>query len=567
MTTTLRVAGTLLAADPGSRSLPYRLLPYGEPGRTNLGVLTASRGTVRLPDNPADIVLNLEHDRTRPVAICSALDDRDDALYATFEALPTTAGDDLLVEARAGVRPGISVELDQPVIRAGRLLSSALGEAGAVRDSAFPNAQLVAADTGDDTPADDTGDTTDADDNPTDQGEDDDDTADDTADDTGDSTDTDSTDDSGADMTTTTTTSPAAAGTATVTASRAAAPAGLPARNRRTDPSFRDVVRFLAARSRGHLDGRLYAALSDITPAATSVNDITQVPQWLGELWDGREYRQRFLPLLSHQDLTEMEIKGWKWTVKPEVGDWAGNKADVPSNVPTTEPYVLTPHRIAGAHDIDRIFRDFGVESFWTSYWQAMTESYSRQADAAARDFLLDNAPYVAPGTVPAGVSKAAAYIVDGAIAIIDVAVPTFAVVSKDLYRDLLLTRADDLLAYLNMALGLEEGSISSFSVVPGDATVPADTVVVGAREAGTIYELPGASPVRVEALNIAQGGVDVGLFGYMAEGLNDDGGLALVSGTAPVVEEIEEEAAPAKKRTRRVRKAAAKAPAETSAE
>jgi hypothetical protein len=98
----------------------------------------------------------------------------------------------------------------------------------------------------------------------------------------------------------------------------------------------------------------------------------------------------------------------------------------------------------------------------------------------------------------------------------------------------LLLTRTEDVLAYLNLALGLEEGTITSFSLVPGDASWPADTVVVGAKPAATIYELPG-SPIRVEALNIANGGVDCGLFGYLAAGFNDDGALALVSGTAPV--------------------------------
>jgi hypothetical protein len=136
---------------------------------------------------------------------------------------------------------------------------------------------------------------------------------------------------------------------------------------------------------------------------------------------------------------------------------------------------------------------------------------------------------------VPAGVSKAASYIVDGALAIIDTALPTFAIVSKDLYRDLLLTRTEDVLAYLNLALGLEAGSVASFSIVPGATGWPADTVVVGAKPAATIYELPG-TPIRVEALNIANGGIDTGLFGYIAAGFNDDGGLAYVSATPPVV-------------------------------
>jgi hypothetical protein len=461
-------------------------------------------------------------------------------LLATFAIAATSAGDDLLAEAAAGLRTGISVELDQVRIKDGLLLGSDLIAAGAVVDPAFPSAQLAASDTGDDDDKaddkadDDTGDSTDSTDDPqvTEAPDDDDDSTDDT--------------DSEADMTTTTTTTAPA-----VSATRA--PAGLPTgrSTRPPEPGFREIVRQLAAAGRtgAGVQGQmfaalqamsprsteLFAALSDITPANTSVNDVMQVPQWLGEVWDGRIYQQRYVPLLDHKDLTAMEIKGWKWVIKPEVGPYAGNKGPVPSNAPTTEPYVLTPTRIAGAHDIDRIFRDFNVEEFWSSYWAAMAESYARQTDGVASTLLLENSPYHAPGAVPAGVSKAASYIVDGALAIIDTVLPTFAIVSKDLYRDLLLTRTEDVLAYLNLALGLEDGSVSSFSIVPGDATWPADTVVVGAKPAATIYELPG-TPIRVEALNIANGGIDTGLFGYIAAGFNDDGGLAYVSATPPVV-------------------------------
>lgn len=528
--TTLRAAGTLLAADPGTRRLTYRLLPYGEPGSTNLGVVTAHAGVLDLPAAAGELVLNLEHEKRQPLGRGAELAESADALDASFDIAATRAGDDLLEEAAAGLRTGISVELADVVIRGGRLVAGRLIGAGATVEPAFPSAQLVAADTGDDTPAADVGDTPDTDDsdddNPPDQGSDTDDTD-------GDATDNPDTDDSsGDDMSTTTTTTSAPA--AAVTASRAAAPAGLPAKRKAAEPGFRDIVKFLANKGRVS-DGRLYAALSDITPGAGSADDIMKVPTWLGEVWDGRTFVQRYAPLLSQDDLTSMEIKGWKWTVKPEVAPYAGQKAAVPSNPATTEPYTLPATRIAGAHDIDRIFRDFGVEEFWTSYWNAMAESYARQVDAQTGAALVDGAPYVAPGTVPAGVSTAAAYIVDGAIAIIDTVVPDFAIVSKDLYRDLLLTRADDVLGYLNLALGLEEGTIASFRIVPGDAAFPADTVVVGAKAAATVYELPGAAPVRVEALNIANGGVDVGLFGYLAVGINDDGGLALVTGTPPV--------------------------------
>jgi hypothetical protein len=551
--TALRAAGTLLAADPGHRTLTYRLLPYGEAGRTSLGVVTAAAGSVELPA-AADVVLNLEHERRRPLGRGAALVETAAGLDATFAVVETSDGNDLLVEAAAGLRTGASVELDDVVIRAGRLISARLVGAAAVVDPAFPSAQLAASDVGRDP------DSTDDDDTDTDEEQvtpavipvviPDTDSPDDDTDDT----------DSEADMTT----------TDTLAATRA--PAGLPTpRTAPREPDFRQIVRLLAAAGKQHPRGdlmatleqaspgstQLFAALSDITPAAGSVDDIMQIPAWLGEVWDGRTYQRRYIPLITSAPLTAMEMKGWKWVVKPEVGPYAGNKAPVPSNAPTTEPYSLPAQRIAGAHDIDRIFRDFNVEEFWTSYWAAMAESYAKQSDAVVGALLLDSAPYVAPGTVPAGVSKAATYIVDGAIAIIDTALPTFAIVSKDLYRDLLLTRAEDVLAYLNMALGLEDGTVASFSIVPGDAAFPADTVVVGAKPAATVYELPG-TPIRVEALNIANGGIDTGLFGYLAAGFNDENGLALVSGTAPVAADEDDETATSSRRGRRAVKAKA---------
>jgi len=54
---------------------------------------------------------------------------------------------------------------------------------------------------------------------------------------------------------------------------------------------------------------------------------------------------------------------------------------------------------------------------------------------------------------------------------------------------------------------------------------VPAGAVVAGVRQAGTFYELPGV-PIRVEAIDIARGGIDEALFGYWATLLHDARGI-----------------------------------------
>jgi hypothetical protein len=44
---------------------------------------------------------------------------------------------------------------------------------------------------------------------------------------------------------------------------------------------------------------------------------------------------------------------------------------------------------------------------------------------------------------------------------------------------------------------------------------VPAGSIVMGTRRALEWYELPGAAPIRVEALDVARGGIDSAVFGY----------------------------------------------------
>ncbi|MFZ4843019.1 hypothetical protein [Mycetocola saprophilus] len=296
----------------------------------------------------------------------------------------------------------------------------------------------------------------------------------------------------------------------------------------------REPATLLASREHLAAGATLFAALEDVTFSGEgSVGDpINAIPQWLGELWNGRGFQRKIIPLIGSAPLTSMKIAGWRFTEgsEPAVAPYAGNKAAVPSNKIKTEEFTTTARRLAGAHDIDRAYRDFGVVEFWTAYFRAMTESYDRQADAGTLADLVTSATYTKLGTVPANVSKGMTAIVDGSLSIIDTALPTFAVVSKDLYRDFLLTRSDDMLPMLNASLGLEDGTVSAFRVVP-DATLPSESVLVGASAAATSHELPGV-PIRVEAEDIIKGGLDEGVFGYYGTVVHNAKALAMVTTT-----------------------------------
>lgn len=530
---TIEAAGVLLTADTDTRVLRYRLLPYGEAGRTNVGMVTASAGTLTMPARAEDMHLNIGHDRNRPVGRGVNLDEDEHGLTAAFRIARTSTGDDLLAEAAEGLRPGVSVEIADPIIRAGRLLGGRLEHAGAVVEPAFPSAVLVAADAGPDPHPAGVGGHDDEDPNAAvgaALAHLDDHTDDDPTTDTTDTTDTTTTADEDADEDDTDESESAmTAGTATAPA---AAPADLRASATPRGPVVKtaaDLFHLMAEAYNTH-DPVLIAALADITSGGTGgINVDIEQHQWLGELWSGRAYARIIAPLFNSGTLTSFNVDGWRWVTKPTMDYYSGDKTAVPSNAVDTEPQSVPAIRIAGAHDIDRKFRDFPNDSFWESYARAMVESYARKSDAKVLTDALAVAPAVTPGAVPAGVSKGIAAVVDGALAIIDTAIPSFAIMGKALYRDAVLTRSDDTLTYLNASLGLEDGTVGSFKIIPSAASALVGKVLVGAREAMTVHELPG-SPIRAEALDMTKGGIDVGFFGYMADVVHDKAALGLVT-------------------------------------
>ena len=511
---------TLLASGPLTASLDDRtltgtLLPFGQVGRTNLGQLTASADSAL---GLADMVpLNTEHVSTAVIGKAVRIDKGAAGFTASFAVLPTRAGDDALAEAAAGLRACLSVEVDPIVTRDGRIISGTIVGAALVTRPAFPDARLAAADAG---PVPDTGDLP-AGDPPE---------APDVV-----------IDGKELDGVTDVTVSPEQITITTTAAESAPNPEGTPMTASAvtvTNPALKgapkatgiDRNRLFAALAAAQNGGAaLAAALSDITPP--NILGVEQ-PQYVGELWSGKAYQRKIVPLLNHADLASFKVTGWRWGNKPEVGLYSGNKTAIPSNSVTTVAVEIAAQRIAGGHDIDRKFRDFSNAEFWAAYFAAMTESYAKVSDAYALAQVLAAAPDIVPGAVPAGVSTAMSYIVDGSLAILadTDSMPSFAVVSLALWRGLVLTRTEDTLAYLNAALGLEDGTIGSFAVRPS-AALPGNQVLVGCKEAVTVHELGGEAPIRVEALDIARGGIDEGVFGYEAVNIHDAGGLAQVIG------------------------------------
>lgn len=525
MTTVQIEAGTLTASRE-SRTVTGLLLPYGEVGRTNLGKFAIEPGAITVPDDLTGLVFNDEHRRESPIGAPVTLTDTPAGIVGTFAVAKTPAGDRALDDIENKRRTSLSAEVSDIVLRAGKAVAGTLFGGALVKTGAFPSASLFASDVGE-LPEDYESQAV--------------------------TTETITVD--GVEYvrkttsTYTTETTPVAGDNSeepseetteddesneeepTMTATRvASAPADQRRASRKPGiESAGDLYARIAAAHGTPNAGTMLAALDnmiqgDIQPA--------QEPQWLAEIWGSRTFERRFVPLITHAPLTAMKAVGWKFTADktPTVGDYAGFPAQPTSTETKTEAVTVNAARIAGAAAFDRAFVDFSVPGFWEGFYRELSNDYARKSDAKVPAFLATGATAVEAGTVPTGVATAASYIVDGAISILEaeIGLPTFAIVGTDLWREFVLTKKDDMLAYLNIALGLEDGSLENFRIVPSSAAAYEGKVLVGVKDCATFFELPG-SPIRIDTVSVADGGGQTGLTGYYATLVNNAKGLALV--------------------------------------
>lgn len=532
-------AGTLTASLT-ERTVSGLLLPFGEIGNTNLGKFSIDKGIISIPRDHSVVGANTDHNREFPVGRATTLSETDAGIVGTFSIANTDEGDVLLGEIADGTRSKLSAEVRNIVLRAGKAVSGTLFGAAFVPVGAFPSASLLAADVGD------LADVTDEDLerqftpaeikalrgllNPETS-------ADDTADEA---------------TTTPTPNTESEADVAAIIPNTLTAAASTASTNTGPRPlSLHEVGVLYAQRAQGvisdlefstAIDGQngnsLFAALSDVKFDGVGgvAPAMTPAPQWLGQVWQATTYRQQVLPLFGHGDLTGLSFSGFKFTTKPAGGDWAGNKAAVPSNTVVVAPVTGTAARYAIGHDIAREFVDFPVAGFFEGYAAAVTEDYARWADGkvaaaaiAGATALAGDALTTLPGVAGGTIGSAASAIIDGATAIITAgSLPDFALVAPALWKQMSKMPKSNVIGYLNASLGLEEGALNGFVIRPS-ASVAAGKVLVGCKGAVTVLELPGA-PVRIDALDLARGGVDRAAFGYLGVNVNDALGLQLVT-------------------------------------
>jgi len=536
--TIARIEAGTLAANREDRTVTGLLLKFGEMGRTNLGKFTVRKGAFKLPKDVQSF-LHLANTHERPIkTVGTALfaQETDEGILATWRINDGPEGDALLAawdDPNSGAPRKLSIEVDDVVLRGGVAVGGTVHGAAVVDRGAFPSSSLLAADVGDgedveplepDDPEAETSEASEV--NP-------DGSVTTKVTTTKTETDADGVVTKTETVTTVTSEQPETlaeeeeptVGNATVPSTLAAS-----AKTERVDKATLLSTISAAVKTQ---DSSLMAALSDVKISGTgAVGTGVVVPDYVGEIWSGRAFQRRVIPLISSGTLTSLSTTGWRFVTPPQVDEWAGNKAQIPSNTPTTESVSWGITRFAGGWDIAREFIDFGETAVIDSFLKLAADSYAKKSDAKVLTDLVAGATSGTVGTIPDGVGNAMAKIVRGALRVISAdALPAFALVAPDVVEELVFTKKDGVLAYLSMSLGLEEGSLDTFKIVPHPGMV-AGTVLVGAKEAAGAYELAG-SPIRVNALDIAKGGVDEALFGYIQTRIEYPTGLQLITPNA----------------------------------
>jgi HK97 family phage prohead protease len=239
---------------------------------------------------------------------------------------------------------------------------------------------------------------------------------------------------------------------------------------------------------------------------------------WMGEVWQAANTGRPWITALgTPKQLTTMELKGWAWDVRPKVGKYSGNKTEVPTNKPKTKPVTGSAERWAGGWDIDRIFFDLGDPGFLTSFWTAAAAEYDAVSDEDIATKMLLASTFA--GYSPTAIAAIAAIATDlrkvGARA-------SSIFLAEDVFDEYSSLKQADVPFWLANATGVSlaeaEATVADLRI-EADVQLDAGDVVGFDKRGADVYE---KTPIKLQAADIARGGVDLGFFSYGGLVVND---------------------------------------------
>ena len=281
--------------------------------------------------------------------------------------------------------------------------------------------------------------------------------------------------------------------------------------------------RFLNGVREGHsaasVMAGLTAALQDVVPA----NDTGEAflrRSWIGEVWQASSAERPLIDAFgAPQKLDGLKAYGWRWDKTPTVGKYNFDKKDVPSNQLSMVPVEGDAQGFAAGWDVSRKYVDLGATGFIERVFQLAADDYKRQTEeyfvqnvkAAATNDTTVKGVLDALGTLPRRFATRGARL----------DILQFGAAAWDAFLSL---KESDVPWWLRgqgtVDLSQLRGVAANVSITSNPSL--ADTDILAAdRRAATFYEL-GATPIRAQALDIARGGIDLGVYGYAAHIIND---------------------------------------------
>lgn len=529
-------AGTL-AANREDRTVSGLLLKFGETGRTNLGRFSVQKGAFKLPKDVKSF-LHLVDTHARPIKnVGTALfaQETDDGIVAAWRINDGPEGDALLAALDSGddsVPRKLSIEVDDVKLRNGVAVGGTVHGAALVKAGAFPSSSLMAEDTpdGEEPPA--TSDPKTTTEKFTEERTDEDGV-------TRKYTTTRTTVVDGDKTTITEKTvieepeTPAEEEEPAVAPAPATVPATLVASQASQGPTaasvFDLITKGLAAERDGRpLEDSLMAALADVKTTgalgsgAAGGNPIQ--PAWLGELWNGKSYVQKYMPLIRRGSITAQDEKGFVIEGTDDlVKPWAGNKTELPTGSGSARLRDSIFQRWGWAADIAREWFDIPANRpLIEAFLKRLANSYARVTDVWTGQQLVLGATaggLLAPDTYPERYPAALGMLIQGIEAVGDSDdTPTFAIANPLAWKELIYTEKDRVPEFVTFSFGTggEGTADGKVKVIKGDTGITGSpSIVVGSAAAAHVNELPGASPLNLDALDLARGGVDRAVIGY----------------------------------------------------
>ncbi|MDQ1169585.1 hypothetical protein QE392_001389 [Microbacterium proteolyticum] len=558
-------AGTLEFSDADMTATGL-LIPFGVQCRSNLGMFTFGPGDVEIPTDVTGMSLNIEHRREHVAGGITKVWEQPEGVFAAFKYADTPRGREAYQAGKDGTRKHLSAEVANVRIRGGKALPGGVLFAGAqVERPAFEGATLLAAE---DTPASSEWEDpnasresryvtsfTDADGVKWKREE--------TT-----TTTTQTTRVSDADEDEETETDPEDKET-TLTAAETPTLIPIPATLLASAPRGTKTAMAPDEIDLGVIFASIHAlktndpyaagdaltflgALADIKVEAaggltTPGSGILQ-PAWVGKLWQGRRYQRKFIDLGTHTygGIQLGGRSGYVMNTDGElVGEWAGNKTELPSKGATTGKRNGSLRRYGWAADIAREWFDLeGGADVIAELIKLVIDSYARVTDRAALSDLFkiasagDGAALsrrIAPKALPANTPANAQYypavvqLIQAIEAVTDADdTPSFAIVNPTSWDQLIYTPKDLLPEFIELSVGVGTGEASvtaggQTKVVVKKApqayfpgTKATDPQTIAGAKGGIEFKELGETPIQLDALDIARGGVDKATVGYL---------------------------------------------------